>query len=179
MPNGHRADNPAGQLELKNSERKGQKRVFTQVFLIACEPLMLIQVFSILPDPRICPVQRHDFKEMSMMTLNAVLCCAGQATGERSRVGQRQRRRAQKIPCPGAGNTFAQHVRARLSPPGCGGFQAMFLPLDMGHCGQCQRRAALARARLMRCLYPFLQLSSASSTGQAGHVVESPFPADR
>jgi len=37
---------------------------------------MLIQAFSILPDPRIGPAQRHDLKEMIVMTLSAVLCGA-------------------------------------------------------------------------------------------------------
>jgi hypothetical protein len=38
--------------------------------------LMLIQAFSILPDPRTGPAQRHDLKEMIVMTLSAVLCGA-------------------------------------------------------------------------------------------------------
>ena len=38
--------------------------------------LMLIQAFSILPDPRTGPAQRHDLKEMMVMTLSAVLCGA-------------------------------------------------------------------------------------------------------
>ena len=37
---------------------------------------MLIQAFSILPDPRTGPAQRHDLKEMMVMTLSAVLCGA-------------------------------------------------------------------------------------------------------
>ncbi|MDP3374722.1 MAG: transposase family protein [Hydrogenophaga sp.] len=37
---------------------------------------MLIQAFSILPDPRTGPAQRHDLKEMIVMTLSAVLCGA-------------------------------------------------------------------------------------------------------
>jgi hypothetical protein len=38
--------------------------------------LMLIRAFSILPDPRTGPAQRHDLKEMIVMTLSAVLCGA-------------------------------------------------------------------------------------------------------
>ena len=37
---------------------------------------MLIQALSILPDPRTGPAQRHDLKEMIVMTLSAVLCGA-------------------------------------------------------------------------------------------------------
>lgn len=37
---------------------------------------MLIRAFSILPDPRTGPAQRHDLKEMIVMTLSAVLCGA-------------------------------------------------------------------------------------------------------
>ncbi|ABM40182.1 transposase family protein [Polaromonas naphthalenivorans] len=37
---------------------------------------MLIQAFSILPDPRTGPAQRYDLREMIVMTLSAVLCGA-------------------------------------------------------------------------------------------------------
>jgi len=37
---------------------------------------MLIQAFSVLPDPRTGPAQRHNLKEMIVMALSAVLCGA-------------------------------------------------------------------------------------------------------
>ncbi|OGB33686.1 MAG: hypothetical protein A3F78_03590, partial [Burkholderiales bacterium RIFCSPLOWO2_12_FULL_61_40] len=36
----------------------------------------MMQAFSILPDPRTGPAQRHDLQEMIVMALSSVLCGA-------------------------------------------------------------------------------------------------------
>jgi len=76
--------------------------------------MTLIQAFSILPDPRTGPAQRHDLKEMIVMTLSSVLCGADNWVDVAEWAGDNESW-LKKVPRVEKRHPFPRHLWARLS----------------------------------------------------------------